>query len=230
MGRTIGSSGPRTEEAIRKAGLGLIYKHGYEGMTLRGLAKEVGIQSSSVYRYFPSKQDLLIDLLTSNMVEMLRQWDEASSGLSDARERLEAFVTFHIGYHTARRQEVFICTMELRSLELANYRKVVGLRRSYERQLVGILEDGVGSGVFRMGDPHVVAFGILAMLTGVCAWFKPGGRMGERDLIETYVQLICHGLTSGNGMTGAALALPAVEASIPAARMHRPTRAPARAG
>ena len=35
MARTVGSNGPKTMEAIRKAGLRLIYSQGYEAMSLR---------------------------------------------------------------------------------------------------------------------------------------------------------------------------------------------------
>ncbi|HKU04506.1 MAG TPA: TetR/AcrR family transcriptional regulator, partial [Bradyrhizobium sp.] len=40
MARTVGSYGPKTMEAIRKAGLRLIFEHGYEAMSLRQLAAE----------------------------------------------------------------------------------------------------------------------------------------------------------------------------------------------
>src|SRR5258707_613564 len=43
MARTIGSYGPKTMEAIRKAGLRLIFEHGYSAMSLRQLAAAVGI-------------------------------------------------------------------------------------------------------------------------------------------------------------------------------------------
>ena len=208
MGRTVGSSGPKTEEAIRKAGLRLIHEHGYAAMTMRELATTVGIQPGSLYRYVPSKQDLLMELLSSNMKEMLRQWDEVSAGVQGPAERLRRFVKFHIDYHTARRREVFICSMELRSLEPGNYKVIVGLRRTYERHLIDILGEGVRAGVFAIGDPQIAAFGILAMLTGVCAWFRPTGRLAKDELADGYVQLICRGIMSGHDAELAVPALP----------------------
>lgn len=220
MSRTVGSSGPKTEEAIRKAGLRLIYEHGYEAMTLRDLAKMVGVQSGSLYRYFPSKQDLLMDLLSSNMREMLLQWDEVSADVHGVLERLRCFVTFHINYHTARRREVFICSMELRSLEPANYKKVVELRRRYERQLVEILEMGVEAGSFNIKDSQIAAFGILAMLTGVCTWYQPSGRLAKDELTDTYMQLICHGLMNAQPIETGASASPALSVSPPVLPPH----------
>ena len=63
MARTIGSYGPKTLEAIRKAGLRLIFEHGYEAMSLRQLAAEVGIQAGSLYNHIATKQELLFVLI-----------------------------------------------------------------------------------------------------------------------------------------------------------------------
>jgi AcrR family transcriptional regulator len=77
MARTIGSYGPKTLEAIRKAGLRLIFEHGYEAMSLRHLAAEVGIQVGSLYNHISTKQQLLFDLVQDHINELLRQLDLA---------------------------------------------------------------------------------------------------------------------------------------------------------
>ena len=152
MARTIGSHGPTTMEAIRKAGLRLIYSQGYEAMSLRRLASEVGIQAGSLYNHITTKQDLLFDLIKVHMDELLERLDQALDGISDPEDRLQAFIAFHVGYHIARKREVFICYSELRSLESKNYEIVVGLRQQYERKLIGILDDGVASGRFTVAE------------------------------------------------------------------------------
>ena len=63
MSRTAGSHGPATLAAIRKSGLRLIYHHGYEALTLRELAADVGILSGSLYNHIKTKQDLLFTLV-----------------------------------------------------------------------------------------------------------------------------------------------------------------------
>ena len=80
MARTIGSYGPKTLEAIRKAGVRLIFEHGYAAMSLRQLAAEVGIQSGSLYNHISTKQQLLFDLVQDHINELLRQLDLALQG------------------------------------------------------------------------------------------------------------------------------------------------------
>ena len=142
MARTIGSHGPKTMEAIRKAGLRLIFEHGYAAMSLRQLAAEVGIQSGSLYNHISTKQELLFDLMRDHINELLRQLDRALQGKQRPVDKLRAFTAFHVTYHMTRKREVFIANSELRSLEPKNYEAIVALRGAYEQRLAEILSRG----------------------------------------------------------------------------------------
>jgi AcrR family transcriptional regulator len=194
MARTAGSNGTRTLESIRKAGLRLIYRQGYEAMSLRQLASEVGIQAGSLYNHISTKQDLLFDLIRVHMEELIDRLDKTLEGIPGPSDKLDAFIRFHVEYHIARKREVFISYSELRSLEPKNYDAIVDLRARYERRLITVLDDGVATCVFATPDTTVAAFGILAMLTGVCTWFKPGGRMTKDEVIAVYTGLVRDGL------------------------------------
>jgi AcrR family transcriptional regulator len=190
MARTAGSDGSRTEEAIRAAAVDLIAAHGFEAMTMRQLADRVGVQPGSLYRYFPSKGQLLLELLVEHLEFLVSRWHSHQPDDSDPGVRLRAFVDFHVRSHTLRRREAFVANMELRSLAPADYRRVVALRRNYENLLTAILQDGVDAGCFRLPDARVATFAVLAMLTGVGSWYRDSGRLGKRELIEIYTQMV----------------------------------------
>ena len=196
MARTTGSEGSRTEEAIRQAAVGLIAARGFEATTMRQIAAQVGIQPGAVYRYFPSKAALLVDLQVGHLDFLLGHWQAERPVTDDPVALLRAFVAFHIRFHTLRRKEVFVANMELRSLAPADYRRVVALRRRYEDILSGILGAGILAGRFRLPDARVAAFAILAMLTGVGSWYREGGRLGQRELIDVHTLMVmqCVGL------------------------------------
>jgi AcrR family transcriptional regulator len=194
MARTIGSYGPKTLEAIRKAGLRLIYEHGYEAMSLRQLAAEVGIQSGSLYNHIATKQDLLFDLVREHINELLRQLDRALQGKEQPIEKLRAFVTFHVTYHMTKKREVFIANSELRSLEPKNYDAIIALRSAYEQRLAQILSEGVADGTFEVTDIQVATFAILALLTGICTWYRPGGRLTREAIVAAHEKLVLSGV------------------------------------
>jgi AcrR family transcriptional regulator len=194
MARRSGSHGPTTQEAIRRAGLTLIYRHGYDGMTLRSLAAEVGLQAGSLYNHFPTKQALLAGLIVEHLDTLLARTDAAlARAPSDPPGRLAAFVAHHVTYHIERREEVFVANFELRSLEPENYRAVVALRRQYEARLIAILEAGLAAGCFRLADVRVSAYAVLAMLTGACTWYRPTGRLNRADVIALHTELVLNG-------------------------------------
>jgi AcrR family transcriptional regulator len=182
-------------EAIRKAGLRLIFEHGYAAMSLRQLAAEVGIQSGSLYNHISNKQELLFDLVRDHINELLRQLDRALLGKQQPADKLRAFVAFHVTYHMTRKREVFIANSELRCLESKNYDAIVALRGAYEQRLAGILAEGVSEGVFEVVDVQVATFAILALLTGLSTWYRPGGRLTKEAIVAAHEKLVLSGVS-----------------------------------
>src|SRR5947208_10464941 len=197
MARTIGSYGPKTLEAIRKAGVRLIFEHGYAAMSLRQLAAEVGIQSGSLYNHISTKQQLLFDLVQDHINELLRQLDLALEDKERPEEKLRAFVAFHVTYHLTKKREVFIANSELRSLEPRNYEAIVARRGAYERRLADILAEGASEGVFEVVDVQVATFAILALLTGLCTWYRPGGRLTREAIVAAHAKLVLSSVAPG---------------------------------
>lgn len=194
MTRRSGSSGAQTLKAIRKAGLRLIFEHGYEAMSLRHLAGEVGIQAGSLYNHIATKQQLLVDLIREHMEDLISSLDARLDGIDDPVERLRTFVEFHVSTHMWRKQEVYISTFELRALEPANYARIIRLRRLYEERLNAILDLGVSQRRFDLADTRLATFALLAMLTGVCTWYRPNGRLSKEAIVDLHISLVVHGV------------------------------------
>jgi AcrR family transcriptional regulator len=194
MSRTAGSNGPATLAAIRKSGLQLIYQHGYEALTLRELAADVGILSGSLYNHIKTKQDLLFTLVRDHMTDLLANLDSALAGHGDPVDALAAFVRLHVTYHMERRYEVYIANSELRSLEPVNRAAIVAMRQTYEARLIEILEHGVAAGRFQVENIRVGAFAIIAMLTGICTWYRPDGPMSPEQIVALHTDLVMRGL------------------------------------
>lgn len=176
-------------QAIRRVGLDLIYEHGYEAMTLRMLADGVGIKQGSLYNHFQNKQELLFDLVRDHMVELTAELDANLEGKVSPQDRFDAFVVFHVMSHMDRKKEVFVGNSELRALTGSKLSKVLEMRSEYEARLSDILEAGVASGDFQIGDIRVTTFALLLMLTGVCSWFKPRGRLKKDQIVAEHIAM-----------------------------------------
>lgn len=189
MARTIGSDGEKTEAAIREAAVDLIARHGYEAVSMRRLAAGVGVQAAALYRYFPTKEDLLFALMEGHMRELAASWDRARPASRDPAGRLAAFVKNHIRFHVARRHATHVSNMELRSLSKPRLTAILKLRAAYEKELRAILRDGADTGVFVVDDTGLTAMAIIQMITGVIVWFRPGERLSAEDVARTYLAM-----------------------------------------
>ncbi len=211
MARRSGSSGERTAEELRRAALHLFAEHGYAAVSMRQIAARVGVQAGALYLYTPDKQTLLADILTAHMEELLESWAQwPKPGGGDAAARFECFVRFHIRHHMERGAEVFISYMELRNLAPENFARIEVLRRSYEAELTEILRDGCAAGLFRLAEPKIATYALIAMLTGVNTWYRPGGRLGVDEIEALYLDLARNLVGAGEP---AAAGLP--EAALP---------------
>ena len=190
MGRPAGVVGADTLRAIRKAAIARIYEHGFEAMNLRDLAADVNLRLGSLYNHVPQKQALLGDLLEGIMQELLQDLELHMAGLTDPQERLLRFVRFHIEWHTARRQEVFIGNMELRSLTPEQYGRVRELRARYEAQLRQILSEGKKAGLWTLDDLRVTTLSLMGMLTGISTWYREEGRLSQQRLVKLYQKMV----------------------------------------
>lgn len=189
MGRPAGVSGADTMRAIRKAAIHRIYRHGYEAMNLRDLAADVNLRVGSLYNHVPQKQEFLATLLEGIMQELLLDLKTQMAGLTDPAERLARFVRFHIEWHTARKEEVFIGNMELRSLSPEQYARVIELRKAYEAHVRAILADGRKAGLWELDDLRVATLALLSLLTGISNWYRADGRLRQERLIRIYQRL-----------------------------------------
>jgi len=190
MARTVGSLGERTQGAIREAALGLMAKRGYEAMSMRDLAAQVGVQPAALYRYFPTKEKLLLALLIEHMEALAAAWQAARpAGGAGPSLQLAAFVENHIRFHVARRHSTHVSNMELRSLSHGHLSQVLKLRNAYEKELRTILRDGRDSGDFLIDDSGLTAMAIIQMLTGVIVWFRPDDRLSVDQVTQTYLTM-----------------------------------------
>jgi AcrR family transcriptional regulator len=189
MARTTGSDGERTEAATREAALSLIARQGYEAVSMRQLAAEVGVQAAALYRYFPTKEDLLFTLMREHMEGLQQAWEAARPATADPAARLSAFVDNHIRFHVARRHSTHVSNMELRSLSRDRLTHILRLRATYEKELRQILRDGAEAGLFTVDDVGMTAMAIIQMITGVIVWFRPDERLSVEEVAETYLSM-----------------------------------------
>lgn len=88
----------RRRDDIAQVALLLFKTEGYQSVSMRRLGKEVGLTPMALYRYFPSKLDILSTLWEHILGLAFEDVRDAASGEQDAAERLEAASLAYVSY------------------------------------------------------------------------------------------------------------------------------------
>ncbi|WP_417670236.1 TetR/AcrR family transcriptional regulator [Roseibium sp.] len=188
--KTSESKGNKTARRVRAAALSLFARHGYAAVSMRQIATAVGVQPGALYNHFPTKQDLLKDLMLTHMQDLHAAWRSWQDDAARPSDPLDSFVTFHIRYHLERAEEVFIAYMELRNLEPENFREIEETRQKYEAILTEILAAGSAAGRYEVKDARVTTRAIIAMLTGIPTWYREGGSLSRPTIETIYLDMV----------------------------------------
>lgn len=189
MPRTIGSYSQNTRMLVRKSAEMLFARHGYAAVSMRQLASEIGVQVGTIYNYTKDKQTLLFAIMSDHMNELLTALKSHEAKPSPIDE-LSQFLNFHLDYHLARRDAVFIAYMELRNLTDDNFTQIEAMRRSYEDALEAILISGKQADVFDIADTRITTLAIIGLLTEVVTWYRPDGRLKLDEIKSHYLEMV----------------------------------------
>src|ERR1700761_6285713 len=95
-GRAAHRSNEQTRLALLHAADDLLEERGFAGVTIEGIAARAGVAKQTIYRWWPSKVDVLLDTLVDDAQEALAVPDTGSV-TEDARRYLRQLARFLTG-------------------------------------------------------------------------------------------------------------------------------------
>ena len=179
-----------TKKIIKKAAIDLFYKKSYFATAMSSIAIDSGIRKASIYYHYPSKEDILFDILVTTMNELTTYIETCLKGIGNIENRMRAAVRAHVKFHCDRQKEVLISDSELRGLTANNYKAFIIQRDAYEKKFQDMIIQGMEQGHFAAGDAKVISYAILTMCTAVAGWFKPRGRLSGNQISSIYEELV----------------------------------------
>ena len=93
------------KNAIKEISINLFYKKGYFATSISDIAREAGIQKSSIYYHYSNKEEILFDILKTTMVDLdenlEKQIKEGESLLEEFEEptKQPGQITVGIGWY-----------------------------------------------------------------------------------------------------------------------------------
>ncbi len=174
-----------TKERIERAALKLFRKKGFDGATLRDIAKAAGTSLGSAYYYFPSKEALVLGYFEQQMAEHERLCREAFAESEDLRERIRA--AFFTRLELMKDDRKFFSGL-FRSVGDVNSPVSVFSQENAELRIRGIriLRDAVSVPDVPEAVRDELAFALWALMLGMVLYFVHDGSPGQRQTRELF--------------------------------------------
>jgi TetR/AcrR family transcriptional regulator, cholesterol catabolism regulator len=168
------------------AAAALFAQNGFHGVSMRDIAREVGMLPGSMYYHFPSKDDLLLATYEEGVRQISERVDRASSAVDDPWAKLETACQAHAEMLLDESDYAQVILSVLPRDVPAIAHNLKPLRDGYEdrfRTLIDALPlaDDV--------DRHTLRLMLLGSLNWSKSWYNPD-RGSPRDIAANMLDLL----------------------------------------
>jgi TetR/AcrR family transcriptional regulator, cholesterol catabolism regulator len=184
-------------DRIVAAAVDLFYRQGYERTTLEEVADALNVTKPFIYAHFASKADLLAEICSRAIRHVHGALNQILTQADTCAERLERIVREFLLAVLDNQPHAVIYSREETELKPADRDAINGLRRSFDRKLVELLEAGVQAGEFKIQDIGVTALAIGGIVGWAPVWYRPNGRLGKAELTQKLAALVLNMVQAG---------------------------------
>ncbi len=176
--------------AIVAAAAHLYARRGFQGASVADLAKACGTSKALIYHYFPSKDDILYEVMADHLDDLVDAADDAMS-VGSATERLRALTLSFMRLYVGAQDSHKVLLNELDNLPPERRSEVVGK----QRRIIAVVETLVRE-IRPETNPITLPVTMLffGMINWTHTWFRPGGRIEPEQLADLAVELMLNGL------------------------------------
>lgn len=200
--KTVSASKPAppadVEARLIAAALQLFGQKGYDGVSVREVARAAGVTTPNVYYYFGSKRGLYLrllhDLLERRSTALRIALQEPGDPITRLRRMLEAYIWFDRDAPVEREAQLFLLR-EIYGLGSDMFRELVTEHdASSRRALRQVIDEGIRLGVFR---PVRVDHTVMAMFGVMLTFIRRaalGAKVQPSDAVTQVMDVFVEGL------------------------------------
>ena len=126
-------------EERRDKAMALFAEKGFGQVSMRELAAHVGLTAGSLYHHFPSKQELLYDLIEELYEELQATLDQGRRALARGHAVLPCLIAAHWQLHVERPMQFRLAERDFCCLSDEQQARLTGLRARYEKGLLHLV-------------------------------------------------------------------------------------------
>jgi AcrR family transcriptional regulator len=145
---------------------------GYEGASMRDIARATGMSLAGMYHHLGSKERLLYLIQKHTFSTILGRLRDQLEGISDPEQGIRVFILNHLEYFLKHQQAMKVLSHEDEALEGDYGREVAEIKREYYRICRDLLnryrkEKGL------QFDSRTAVLSLFGMMNWIYTWYNP---------------------------------------------------------
>ncbi len=182
----------RKEEIINTA-TKLFKEKGYSAVTMRDIAKAMGIKAASLYNHINSKQHILTDIIISLAEEFTNGMKTVLLTDVSNIEKLKLIVTLHV--HITANNTYGMASLNNDWMHLEEQLDYyLELRDTYENNFRGILQEGIDNNEIINSNLEIMLFSMLSTLRSLYLWIPKKEDLNTTELSDNLSHILINGI------------------------------------
>jgi TetR/AcrR family transcriptional regulator, cholesterol catabolism regulator len=171
----------------------VFYEKGYEGASMRDLARSSGMSLSGLYYYFESKEKLLYLIQKDTFSTIVDNLRERLDEVSDPEQRIRIFILNHLEYFLTNQKAMKVLSHEAEVLKNGFGTEIASLKRTYYRMCVGLLDDFKAAEKLEFST-RMAVLSLFGMMNWIYTWYNPRVDADAEHLSRGMSELFLRGI------------------------------------
>ncbi len=181
----------RKQEIISAAAI-LFKEKGYSAVTMRDLAKAMGIKAASLYNHIQSKQEILSTIIIDLAEEFTFGMNQIVNSEYSSIQKLENIISLHVDVTLRNADGLASLNNDWMHLEEDNLIYFEKMRHDYEENFRDIVKKGVSNQEIKAYNIEIIVFSTLSTLRTLYLWYPKQKNIDanilKRDMISVLLQ------------------------------------------
>ena len=178
-------------QAILDSAAALFAEAGYPAAKLSDIARNCGATKSMLYHYFPTKDDLLLALLTEHLERLLSDIDQVVASAGSPSKRFDVFIRTYVIKSVQSRQRHLSAMNDVKFLPAPMQTALRTLQTSVTNRVTDLLRE-LNPGLEAESYKPYALF-LLGMLNWMDLWFKADGSIAADEMSRRISRLFKKG-------------------------------------
>ncbi|MEM9436983.1 MAG: TetR/AcrR family transcriptional regulator [Pseudomonadota bacterium] len=157
-------------QALVQRAVEIIEAEGVEAVSLRGMARDLGVSHTAPLRHFPSRASLLTAIADFGITALFENTLEAGEGAGDARGKLEAMMLGYVRWAAANKaQHLLVRNQDVMRHADASLREKIA---AFGRMVSELVAAAQGEGWYAGREPAPLVLQVTSLTVGMAVVFS----------------------------------------------------------